>query len=314
MPGADLHFSLWGALLIGLVVGYLGGMLGVGGGFIANPLLNGVLGIPMPVVSGTSLCQISGASLSGLLRHRRHGQFDLRIAVMISGGVFCGEEAGVAVVEWLKTLGAVRLAGGSYPLSELVLRLAFLAMLVIIGGFVLAESRRSALAPRAPGAARRGWLSRLRLPPHVTPAGGSPVSAPLVALTGVPIGLAQGLLGIGGGVLMLPVLIYLIGISTHAAIGTSLMIVLAGSLWGTFRHALNGNVSLELAAALLAASTFGSQLGALTSTRLKAHHLRQYFALVVAAAAVILAWKLLEMLGVQITWADIARNLTERYQ
>jgi hypothetical protein len=315
MPGADLHFSLWGALLIGLVVGYLGGMLGVGGGFIANPLLNGILGIPMPLVSGTSLCQISGTSLSGLLRHRRHGQFDFRVAVILLGGVFCGEEAGVQLVEWLKGLGAVEVAGRPCLWSELILRGAFLALLVLIGLLVFFESRGAGrAAARGQAAQPCGWLARVKLPPMVRPVGGAPVPVVLLACVGLPIGLAQGLLGIGGGVLLLPTLVYVVGVSTHAAVGTDLMVVLAGSLWGTFRHALNGNVSLELAAALLAASTFGSQLGALTSTRLKAHHLRQYFALVVAAAAVILAWKLLEMFGVQITWADIARNLTEHYQ
>ena len=294
---ADLGFNVWGAALIGLAVGYLSGMLGVGGGFIANPLLNAVLGVPMPIVSGTSLCQISGSSLSGLLRHRRHGQFDLRIAVLVSGGVFCGEEAGIALMVWLKGLGTVSLAGGIYPLSELALRLAFLGMLLVIGALVFFESGGAAAGAAEPGAPRRGWLARLRVPPYVAPLGGASVSAPLVALVGVPIGLAQGLLGIGGGVLLLPMLVYVVGVSTHAAVGTSLLMVFPAAVWGCFRHGLEGNVSLSLAAALLVTSTFGSQLGAATATRLPAHRLRKYFSLVAAAAALILAWKLAGMLG-----------------
>jgi len=294
----EIHFSLWGAVLIGLGVGYLAGMLGVGGGFIANPLLNGVLGIPMAIVSGSSLCQISGTSLSGLLRHRRHGHFDARVAVIVLGGVFCGEEAGVAIIGWLKGLGQVELAGGWFDVSELVLRAAFLLMLVFIGGFVFFESRRAGrLAADGRPEAPRAWLARVKLPPCVTPVGGQPVSVMLLALVGLPIGLAQGLLGIGGGVLLLPMLVYVVGVSTHAAVGTDLMVVFIGSLWGTFRHAADGNVSLSLAAALLVTSTFGSQLGALTTTRLPAHRLRRYFSLVVAAAALLVAWKLAGMLG-----------------
>ena len=297
----DLHFSLWGAVLIGLAVGYLAGMLGVGGGFIANPLLNGVLGIPMPIVAGSSLCQISGTSLSGLLRHRRHGHCDARVAVMVLGGVFCGEEAGVAIVGWLKGLGRMELAGGACDVAELVLRAAFLALLVFIGAFVFFESRRAErAAARGASGKPRGWLTRVKLPPYVTPAGGEPVPVMLLACLGLPIGLAQGLLGIGGGVLLLPMLVYVVGVSTHAAVGTDLLVVFAGSLWGAFRHAGDGNVSLELAAALLVTSTFGSQLGAATAARLPAHRLRKYFSLVAGAAALILAWKLAGMLGLPV--------------
>jgi hypothetical protein len=274
----------------------------VGGGFITNPLLNAVLGVPMHTVAGSSLCQISGTSLAGLLRHRRHGQFDAWVTVIILGGVFAGTEVGVRLVGWLKGLGAVRLAGGVYTVADVVLLSVFLSLLLGIGVSVFVESLRAArsVAAQADQGApkkRRGFLARVRLPPYVTPVGGEPVSVILVAYSGVLIGVAQGLLGIGGGVLMLPMLIYFIGVGTHAAVGTDLLVVFAGSLWGTLRHAMHGNVSLPLVLALMVTATFGSQLGAVTTTKLAGHRLRRYFSLVVAVAALVLAWKLGNMFG-----------------
>lgn len=298
----DLGFSVWGAALIGLAVGFLSGMLGVGGGFITNPLLNAVLGVPMPLVAGSSLCQISGTSLAGLLRHRRHGQFDARVAVIVLGGVFAGTEVGVRLVGQLKGLGTMQLAGGVQPVADVVLLSVFLAMLLVIGVSVFVESHRAGRTPAGSGGGeaerRRGLLAGIRLPPYVTPRGGQPVSVILVAYSGVAIGVAQGLLGIGGGVLMLPVLVYFVGVLTHEAVSTDLTVIFAGSLWGAFRHALEGNVSLPLVAALLVTATFGSQLGALVTTRLKGHHLRRYFSLVVAAAVLIIAWRLAGMLNI----------------
>ena len=290
--------DLWGVVAIGLAVGYLAGMFGVGGGFIANPLLNCALNVPMRIVAGSTLCQVSGTSLAGLLRHRRHGQLDARIAAIVIGGVLCGEVAGVGLLEWLEGLGTVTLAGGSFKASEVVLKAALLLMLLVIGVFVFLEARAAELSVRRGASGHpRGWLARVKLPPYVVPAGGEPVPVLLLAYLGVPIGLAQGLLGIGGGVLLLPALVYVVGVATHAAVGTDLAIVFVGAIAGTFIQALEGNVSLPLVAALMVPATFGSQLGALTTTRLPAHRLRRYFSLVVAAAALLVAWKLAGMLG-----------------
>jgi len=201
-------------------------------------------------------------------------------------------------MEYLKGLGELSLAGGSYPTVEVVLSFLFLAVLVLIGSTVMIEAvrtgRKGAEEKKGP---RRGLLARIKLPPYVTPAGGRPVPAVLVAYAGVVVGLLQALLGIGGGVLLLPILIYLVGVSTHAAVGTSLMIVFVASIAGTFLHALKGNISLLLVAALLIGGTLGSQFGALASARLASHKLRRYFALVVAAAVLIVGGKLCRMYG-----------------
>ncbi len=308
--GPAVDFSLPGAVAIGVGVGFLSGLLGVGGGFLLAPLLNVFLGIPLKVVGPSDLCQIQGTSLAGLLRHRKQGQFDPRVAVILLGGVFCGTEAGVHILEHLKGLGMVTLAGGTYARSELVLSVTFVAVLTVIGLCVFADSilsarREKAAAAGGAGASgavaecelRTGLFSYIKLPPYVTPKGGRPVSAALVAYAGVLIGIPQALLGIGGGVLLLPVLVYLVGLSTHAAVGTSLTVVFVGSIWGVLRHAMNFNISIPLVAALLVGSTFGSQLGAVATTRLSAHRLRKYFSLIVAAAVLLLAWKLAGMYG-----------------
>lgn len=303
----DISFNPWGAVLIGLGVGFLAGLLGVGGGFVMVPLVNGLLGVPMNVVAGSSLCQISGTSLAGLLRHRRYGNFDGRVAVVLTGGMLCGTETGVRIVGWLKGLGAVRLAGGTFPAAELWLRWAFLGMLTVIGVTVFWETARAARRAGSGGPVR-GILARVRMPACIQPVGGArPVSVIPVAYCGLLIGLAQGMLGIGGGVLLIPVLVYLIGVSTHAAVGTSLLVILVSSVFGTFRHAVAGNVHLPLVLALLVPSTFGSQMGAAFAARSAGHKLRKYFALVVAAAALIVGGDLARMHGL-ISWWPAGRN------
>jgi uncharacterized membrane protein YfcA len=298
----EVEFSIWGAVLIGLGVGFLAGFLGVGGGFVMVPLVNGFLGVPMNVVAGSSLCQITGTSLSGVLRHRRYGNFDGRVATILIGGMFCGTITGVHLVEYLKGLGEVTLAGGSVAAADLWLRWVFLGMLVAIGASVFWEtarsSRRAKADPDHSGELSGGLLSHLGLPVRVQPAGGGrPVSVLLVAYCGVIIGMAQGMLGIGGGVLLIPVLVYLIGVSTHAAVGTSLLVILVSGVFGTFLHATAGNVHLPLVLALLIPSTFGSQFGAILANRLAGHRLRKYFGLLVLAAMLVVAFKLCRNYG-----------------
>jgi uncharacterized membrane protein YfcA len=302
--GPEVEFSLVGAALIGLAVGFLSGLLGVGGGFLLAPLVNGLLQVPFRVTGPSNLCQIQGTSLSGLLRHRRQGNVDVKVALIVLVGTLCGTFAGVNIMEHLKTLGSVNLAGGQYTTVEVVLSFLFLAMLAVIGGTVLVEAvatgRRLTRTEDPKEATRRGLFAGVRIPPYVTPIGGEPVPMLLVAGAGVVVGMLQSLLGISG-VLLLPVLVYFVGVSTHAAVGTNLMVVFATSLLGTTLHALAGNISLPLVFMLLAGGTLGSQFGALLSPRIAGHKLRKYFALLVVAAMVMVAGKLAYMYGL-ISW------------
>ncbi len=302
--GPEVEFSLAGAALIGLAVGFLSGLLGVGGGFLLAPLVNGFLGVPFRVTGPSNLCQIQGTSLSGLLRHRRQGNVDLKVAIIVLVGTLCGTFAGVSLMEHLKTLGSIKLAGGEYTTVEIVLSFIFLGILAVIGGTVLAEAlvtgRRLAGSAERGDAARRGFFARVRIPPYVTPVGGEPVPVVLVASAGLVVGMLQSLLGISG-VLLLPVLVYFVGVSTHAAVGTNLMVVFVTSILGTTLHALAGNVSLPLVFALLIGGTLGSQFGALLSPRIAAHKLRKYFSLLVVAAMLLIAGKLGCMYGL-ISW------------
>jgi uncharacterized membrane protein YfcA len=303
--GPEVSFSIAGAALIGLGVGFLSGLLGVGGGFLLAPLLNGILGVPFRIAGPSDLCQIQGTSLSGLLRHRKLGSMDAQVAVLLLGGTFCGSFVGVRIMSYLKSLGSVELGGGRCAVVEVVLIFLFVLMLLIIGSSVLAESIRSGRRAReSDGAARgprRGLFARIRIPPYVTPVGGSPVPAVMVAYAGVVVGLLQALLGIGGGVLLLPILVYFVGVGTHAAVGTSLMIVFGASILGTLFHALDGNISLPLVCALLVGGTLGSQWGAMVSAKVASHKLRRFFALLVLTALVIVAGKTFRIFGL-ISW------------
>ncbi len=294
---AGVAVSLPGLLALGAAVGLVAGLFGVGGGFLLTPLLNVAFGVPLPIAVGTGLCLMIGTSIPALLRHRAVGQGELRFDLLMLVPSLVGVDAGARALDALAAVGAVRLAGRAVPLLPLVVQSGYALLLVAAAALFWRQGGHGSIEALA--YVRRGPLARVRLPPHVDlpalPLG--TISASLVAYVGLALGFLSGLLGIGGGVALMPVLIYGFGFPIRQAAGTGILVLVASATLGTAIHAAKGHVHLGLATALLVGASLCAQLGALATRRLPARTLRRLFALVLTATAAAVVWNLARRLG-----------------
>ncbi len=259
-------------ILFGLVVGGLGGFFGVGGGFLMVPMLNVVFGIPYNIAVGSDLGQMCGMSTAATVRHMRFGNIDFKLGFLMIVGTAAGVEAGANVLEVLKHAGTVSVIGRELEIMSLVMSLVYGALLIFLGTAMVRESLRSIkrsrgrvdLAPEAPGSPIAMRLRTLRIWPMVSlPASGiEAVSLWVILAIGFLTGLLSGMLGVGGGFIRMPALVYMLGCPTVVAVGTDLFEIMFSSGYGVLTHAFKGNVHLVLVLALLIGTTIGAQVGA----------------------------------------------------
>lgn len=291
---------LWWVSLaaLGLVVGLIAGMFGVGGGFLLTPLLAVLFQVPLEIAVGTGMCQMIGVAVAAQIRYARLGEGESKLSLMMSLPALLGVGLGARAVAALSAVGAVTVAGRSIDAAKLFLSLGFIAMLAGVAAWMMRDARRAAAAGETSESIRPGALTRLRFGPSAhLPRAGYTVSIFFVSYIGLGIGFISGLLGVGGGVILTPVLLYNIGMSVRASAATGVGLLLATSLVGTFAHARLGNVDLSIAMTLLIGSTLGAQAGAVLAARIDGRRLRGFFAYLVlltaAAVALDLARKLL---------------------
>jgi uncharacterized membrane protein YfcA len=265
-------------VVLGFIVGILSGMFGVGGGFLTTPLLI-FYGIPSPVAVASAATQITGASVSGVMVHMRRGGVDLKMGVvMIVGGLF-GSVVGAALFRLLQASGQIDVVIGL--LYVLILGwigiLMFKDALVALG-YVPAPERRE--QPR-----HNRWVASLPLRWRFYSSGLyiSPI-APFAL--GFIAGVLTVLLGIGGGFILVPAMIYLLGMAARVVIGTSLVMILAVSAVTTMVHSLTTRaVDIVLAALLLAGGVIGAQIGAVMTLRIKPDLLRLALSVIILIVA-----------------------------
>ncbi|MDB6023068.1 MAG: putative rane transporter protein [Pedosphaera sp.] len=277
-PISQTHISPVYLVAIGFIVGVLGGFFGVGGSFLVGPALFGV-GVPMNFVVGTDLAHIVGKSIVAARKHRTLGNIDLRLGGIMVIGTIAGVETGAQFIQQLKRTAHI----------DIVVGVSFIFIMIGISAFMAWEGWRTWQLRRREGkaAARAGKRARksdvsafdhiakkiqsFGLPPHLSlPASGieriSLWSIILVAYVG---GLFSGFLGGGAGYIRMPSMIYLLGIPTHIAVGTDLFEIIISAGYGTFTHALKGNVDILIALVMHTGAAIGAQIGAT---------LTQYFA------------------------------------
>ncbi|MDY7027094.1 MAG: sulfite exporter TauE/SafE family protein [Spirochaetota bacterium] len=268
-------------LTIGLVIGVLTGFFGVGGGFLIVPLLNIALDINYELAVGSSLSFIIGTSFAGLLKQNEQKNVHFEVA----GYIVAGSVVGAVFGDNLQIFLLTGLAGGRQELFTLIMHGLFL--LVLIGTIV---SIRSPAAGDRPD--KLPLLARTGPPPkfHISEWGSHGFSVPGTFLVGGGIGVLTGLLGIGGGVLLVPVLLGLFGLSHTKAAGTSLAIIFATSIVAVAKKGLSAvpKVSLPLTLILLIASVIGVQLGIYLVHRVSGAGFRRSFSYVLLAAIVLI--------------------------
>ncbi|ODP37596.1 sulfite exporter TauE/SafE family protein [Sphingomonas turrisvirgatae] len=281
LPIASLSVNALVIVLLGLGVGLLSGMFGVGGGFLTTPLLI-VYGIPPTVAAASSASQVTGASVSGVFAHLRRDGVDLHMgAVLIAGGVL-GSVVGAVLFRLLQSTGQI----------DTVIAILYVVMLGAIGGLMLSESwsairaSRSGAPPRARRRRHHPMVAALPLRWRFYRSGLyiSPL-APL--LLGFATGILTVLLGVGGGFILIPAMLYLLGMPARVVVGTSLFQILFVSAAATMMHALTTKaVDIVLAALLLLGSVVGAQLGARFAQQAKPEYLRLALAVMVLLVAV----------------------------
>jgi len=287
--------------LVGLFIGYVAGMFGVGGGFLLTPMLIYLFGVPAPIAVGSALCQKCGTSIASFLKYRSLERGDPRIDLVMLGGSLIGVDAGTRVLKRLSELGSWRIGNGpEVPAINVVLDVLFIVLLSGIAAYTFRDAwqARRRVVPRGDRTIPGPLVTRVRIPPYIDlpDVQLAQVSVPMLAYIGFVLGMASGLMGIGGGVLFMPILLYGYGLSLRNAAGTGVLLLFVTVSLGTFEQALQGYVSLKLAMAILIGSSVGSQLGALTTHYLPNRTLRLIFAIVVAGTVVMIGWDLSRLL------------------
>lgn len=279
---------LIGAFFLGGGVGALTGIFGAGGGFIVTPVLNIFLGLPMNMAVGTSSFQVMGASFFSLCRHLDRRFLGVRVASCMAFGIVPGVFLGARLVGWLTDLPVITVNGRELAAVNLILSLIFAVFLLLIAGWFFYDNFLLRHDVDRQQERRMGLLVRVRIPPMITfrtiPFG--EFSIVVLLLLGVLMGFLAGLLGIGGGVVMIPVLYYLVGQDTKNAARTGTMLVFLAGLFSTISHGMKGNIDYILSLFLIAGAFFGTKIGVIIHKRISDHSLRKYYTFVVLAAAI----------------------------
>jgi len=281
LPVAGSAVSIPLLLGLGGLVGFLSGLFGVGGGFLMTPLLI-MIGIPPTVAAASDSNQIVAASSSGTYAHARSGSVDFPMGILLLAGGVAGGSAGVWLIRLLRAAGN----------ADFVITVTYVAMLGGIGAYMFAESLRSmrTVSSARVTEPRPSLYARLvrRLPWKIHfRRSGVHLSVLMPLVLGFLVGTLAAVMGVGGGFIMVPVMVYLLRMPMHVVVGTSLFQILFTCVNVTILQAkLNHTVDFVLALVLLLGSVVGAQLGALVSKRLNADQLKILMAIIVLVVTV----------------------------
>lgn len=283
---------------IGFLVGIMGGFFGVGGGFIAGPMMFW-LGVPMNFVVGTDLAHMTGKSIVAARRHRALGHVDAKLGgLMILGTVF-GVEMGASLIEALEDSGNVNTIIGATYIVILVLISAFTAW-ESIHALQMIRTDRVDVEDAVGFKGVAGKLHGLNIPPMISlPVSGiASISLWVVIGVGLLTGFLAGFLGVGGGFIRMPLLVYVMGIPTHIAVGTDLFEIIFSAGYGTVTHALKGNVDVMMALLMHTGAALGAQIGASMTRFFAGPRIRLFFSALPFLGAIMVLLRLLGLSGV----------------
>jgi uncharacterized membrane protein YfcA len=274
LPIAELSLDVFMLLGLGGIIGLLSGIFGVGGGFLMTPLLI-FIGVPPAVAVATQANQVVASSVSGVLAHWRRGNVDFKMGLVLLAGGFAGSTAGVSLFSLLRDLGQI----------DLVINLCYVVFLGTIGILMVMEGARAVLRRRGAGPRRKlhqhTWLHGLPLKVRFRKSR-LYISALVPLSIGFGVGVLSAIMGVGGGFILVPAMIYLLGMPTIVVIGTSLFQIIFVSANVTFWQATqNQTVDVVLALILLAGAVVGAQFGTRLGNRLPSDALRLLLGLMV---------------------------------
>ncbi len=286
LSGVEINVFL--LVFIGLGAGILSGFSGVGGSFVVTPALI-IIGFPANYAVGTSLAWVMGNAIVGTFRHRKLGNVDMKLGLVIIVAVMGGVEIGVRIINRATAAGMA---------NEVVLSIST-CVLLIVGTYTLLESIRrkryldralaqgAKSAPETNGTSLSRKLQSIYLPPRIHFArSGITISLWIILAAGFITGMIVGIIGVGGGFIMVPSLVYLIGLPSFMAVGTDLFQIIFSAAFGSIRHTMSGNVIIFASLIMLIASSVGVQFGALVTRYVRGVSVRFVLGLTIVIAAV----------------------------
>ena len=286
LPVALTSINIFLPIGLGLIVGLLSGLFGVGGGFLMTPLLI-MMGIPSTVAAATDSNQIVAASTSGTYAHWRVGNVDFKMGLMLLAGGFFGGLVGVQFIKLLRAMGD----------ADFVIKITYVVMLGIVGTYMFIESL-SGIRKKAKDVLKEEnykaesvstisrFLKSLPMQVHFEKSGVTH-SALVVVSLGILVGILAAIMGVGGGFLLVPIMVYILRMPMHVVVGTSLFQILFTCIEVTFLQAYtNHTVDFILAVLLLLGSTIGAQIGAVLGRKLKGEQLKILLAVIVLIVTV----------------------------
>jgi len=288
LPIAEMSVNVFVILGMGWGIGFLSGAFGVGGGFLMTPLLM-FLGVSPAVAVGTGANQIVASSITGVIAHTRRGNVDFKMGAVLMVGGLLGSSAGVWLFGLLQRLGHI----------DLAISLCYVLFLGVVGGLMAIESlqamwrvRRKGGRADTSGAGRHSWIHGLPFKMRFRKSK-LYISALLPLAVGLGVGILTAIMGVGGGFIMVPVMIYLLGMPTQVVVGTSLFQIIFVTANTTFlQAAMNQTVDVVLALLLILGGVVGAQTGARIGAKLKSEQLRILLALLVLVVCGKLAYDL----------------------
>lgn len=285
LPIAGVEIMAWKLVLLGFTVGVIGGFFGIGGAFMVTPALN-VFGFPMAYAIGTDMAHIAGKSIVATAKHRKFGNVDMVLGIIMIIGTAIGIELGANFIMWLEKVGKV----------DDVVRYTYMALLFGLSSYMLYEYiklTRGVVKEKAHAVSDAGTsglalkMHSIKIPPmiHLKVSGFS-ISIWIILIVAAITGFVAGFLGVGGGFLRMPALMYVIGCPTRVAVGTDLFEVMISGAYGAFSYAIKGRVELIAAVVMLIGASIGAQFGTLATQYVKGLKIRLYFAITMMLAGV----------------------------
>lgn len=287
LPIANADVSVWALLIIGFCVGVLGGFFGIGGAFMVTPALN-IFGFPMAFAIGTDIAHIFGKSIVATYKHALLRHVDFKLGLMMGLLGMYGVSLGKQSVLYLEKLGQVG------P----IVRIIYIVLLFFIGIFMLWEYYNYSRLNEDQKKTEKThyqlvrWVYKVKFPPYISfpTTNVCSISIWVIIFLGIFTGFISGFLGVGGGFVRVPILIYFLGLPTVMAIGTDLFAILISNSWGAYIYAISGKVEIVGALVMLTGAAVGAQIGSVATAYVNSMKIRLYFGvtLMVAGTAVIL--------------------------
>ena len=295
MPISGVTIFWPGLIILGVGVGIIGGFFGMGGAWMITPGLN-ILGFPMAFAIGTDIAHMAGKSLVSTMRHGKFGNVDYRLGVIMIVGTVVGFEVGAQMIMWLERIGKV----------DLYVRWLYVGLLMGIAWMVFTDVKKRMSKEKAAKAAGKEidklatgieWhktFHRMKIPPMVHfKTAGFTCSAWVPIFLSFLTGWLAGILGIGGGLIRMPMLIYFVGCPTHIAVGTDLFEVMISGLYGAGTYTYKGRTELVAAMIMLVGAAMGAQVGTVATKYIKGYGIRIAFGIAVVGCMISVIMKII---------------------